>query len=325
MLGGNHIPDGATIVQLPTKHKDLGGHDASGFVLSYSNAASGGDDTPLRIAFMTDTAIEGLRTDQDPGNPIDKSWTLALESDIVVAHVSDVPSGELRAIAQLPEPDDQEAIDRFDGGVRKLATQRPSDASQLMHALSLVPPDPRTHPHPVSLLSGAVPGGDQLYLSGLLEVCERMSAAESAADGGARILIVGELKEQLGSFRGTIAREINGRMLGLPDIRHGTSPPLIALTADIGLRVRLSRAPDGDGIPQRKTVVLCSTCSYNNDRLDMERFHPPQDMYDVCVKGDHEALYWNCDIHDPRQRRRAMFVEQMGGYNPFAAGGRYHG
>ena len=45
----------------------------------------------------------------------------------------------------------------------------------------------------------------------------------------------------------------------------------------------------------------------------------------MCVKGDHEAMYWNCDIHDPGQSRPIKFVEQMGGYNPFAAGGRYHG
>ena len=77
--------------------------------------------------------------------------------------------------------------------------------------------------------------------------------------------------------------------------------------------------------PSASPTALCSTCSYNNDRLDSERFHPPQEIYDVCVKGDHEAMYWNCDIHDPGQSRPIKFVEQMGGYNPFAAGGRYHG
>jgi len=327
VLGGRQIPSGLTIDVLPTMHRDLGGHDATGFVLGLTSGAPGRGDAQLRIAFMADTAIAGLHENGDRTKPIDKRWRSALESDIVVAHVSDVPSGELRALAQLPAADDEDAIVRFDAGVRKLAAERPADASQLMHALSLVPPDPGVDPQPVSLLSaGTMDGGEHLYLRGLLAVCDLMAKAASPVAGCARILIVGELKEQLGSFRGTIAREINRRMLGLDAVRHGaTSPPLIALTADIGLRIRLTSSTTEDGAVNGKNTVLCSTCSYNNDRLDMERFHPPQDIYEVCVKGDHEAMYWNCDLHDPGLRVRAMFVEQMGGYNPFAAGGRYHG
>lgn len=325
VLGGHHLPTGVTIEQLETKHKDLGGHDASGFVLSFTEDAEQSDG-PLRIAFMADTSIDGLRIGQAPGNPIHPVWDAALASDIVVAHVSDVPSGELRKLALSQTDHDEHTINAFDKAVKKLATARPGDASQLMHALSLVPPDPEADPGPVSLrLPGAIPDRDHLYLGGLLEVCERMSQVAGPAGQGPRVLIVGELKEQLGSFRGAIAREINTRILGLPEKRHGTAPPLITMTADIGLRIRLTCTTATDDADRRRITVLCSTCSYNNDRLDLERFHPPQDIYDVCIKGDHEALYWNCDLHDPGQRKRAMFIEQMGGYNPFAAGGRYHG
>jgi hypothetical protein len=327
VLGGDRIPEGVAIEQLPTKHEDLGGHDASGFVLSLCSRVPDGREASLRIAFMADTAIEGLYKDQSL-KTLDSAWESALTSDIVVAHVSDVPIGELRTLADLPSPArGNHAVLAFDEAVRKLAEERPADASQLMHALSLVPAVPSDKP--VSLLkAAATDGADQLYLRGLLAVCDLMCKAATPPPGApARILIVGELKEQLGSFRGTIAREINRRVLGLDEARARERwPPVIAVTADIGLRIRLAAASFDEGAKVGgSTAVLCSTCSYNNDRLDLERFHPPDDIYEVCVKGDHEAMYWNCKMHDPGTRQRPKFVEQMGSYNPFAAGGRYHG
>jgi metallo-beta-lactamase superfamily protein len=327
LLASSRYPAGLTIDGLPTKHTDGGGHSACGFVLRLASEHPDGGTGQLAITFMSDTAIGGLHEDGDPRGPLDERWKRALAADVVVAHASDVPSGELRDLAELPPVDNEDPIADFDAGVRHLAAEHPADASQLIHALSLVPPDPAADPLPVSLMSrGATDGGQQLYLSGLLEVCEHMRRAPATPGREARILIVGELNEQLGSFRGTIAREINARMLDLPQRRHEEPPPpLIALTADIGLRIRLTPTTTTDGEVVGRSTVLCSTCSYNNDRLDSERFHPPQDIYDVCVKGDHEAMYWNCDVHDPGSRTQPTFVEQMGGYNPFAAGGRYHG
>ncbi len=319
------VPEGLSIEQLKTRHQDLGGHHASGFILSLATRTREGSEASLRIAFMADTAIEGLHEDQDRRSRIDDAWGRALQSDVLVAHVSDVPIGELRKLAQLPPPRGvNAALDAFDKGVRKLARERSAEASQIMHALSLVSPD--LGAEPVSLMeAGTIDGVDQLYLSGLLEVCQRMHDANPTLGRGPRILIVGELREQLGSFRGTIAREINRQVLKLDDaLAHETWPPVMALTADIGLRIRVTAATV-EGEACATNAVLCSTCSYNNDRLDMERFHAPQKIREVCIKGDHEAMYWNCDLHDPGTRQRPKFVEQMGGYNPFAAGGRYHG
>jgi hypothetical protein len=37
-------------------------------------------------------------------------------------------------------------------------------------------------------------------------------------------------------------------------------------------------------------------------------------------------MYWSCSAHVPGERRTGkIFVEQMNGYDPFSAGGRYHG
>ena len=322
---GPLLPEGVTIDMLPTEHTDAGGHEACGFVLRLASRPPESAAGDLSITFMSDTAIEGLYSDRGPDPQLDVRWERALAADIVVAHVSDVPGGELRELADLSAAGDSTAITAFDAGVRKLAEQHPADASQLMHALSLVPRDVDDGgPRPL-LSPGAIEGGDQLYLRGLLKVCECMSAAAAPRGRAARVLIVGELNEQLGSFRGTIAREINARMLGLDAKRHEQpAPPLIALTADIGLRVRLAPAATETGEAYGRSTVLCSTCSYNNDRLDCERFHPPEAIYDVCVKGDNEAMFWNCDVHDPGSRERPKFVEQMGSYNPFRAGARFH-
>jgi hypothetical protein len=176
-----------------------------------------------------------------------------------------------------------------------------------------------------AFLNGRGEWEQHLYLHGLLAVAKQMQQAPPRGrdKGGPRVLVVGEFREQLGSFRGTIAREINRRVFR-PGTVDGNEPPdeygrPMALTADIGLRIRLENSSN-------KNHVLCSTCSRNNDRLDGERFHPPAEMNEVCIKGDHEAIYWNCKDHVPAQRKQgAVFVEQMGGYDPFAPAGRYHG
>jgi tetratricopeptide (TPR) repeat protein len=313
VLGGSAIPPNVKIVALDTQHEDLGGHNATAFVLKISPDGADVGDPPLSIAFMADTDVKGLHLDKKLDLKMEAGWDAALQSDVVVAHVSDVPSDELRTMAELPEDDPDGEIEDFVAKVARLAEQHPEDASQLMHALPLSPP--HTAPWPAAISSNdAGEDGAQLYLSGLVEVCEHMRQAEPPSTGGARVLIVGELKEQLGSFRRTIAHEINERIF--------RDAPLVALTADIGLRIRVAR-PEPD--TRDRNRVLCTTCSYNNDRLDLERFHPPGDIREVCVKGDHEAIYWNCDLHDPGKRDPPLFVEQMGGYNPFAAGGRYHG
>jgi len=314
MLSGGLIPRDVRITALPTQHVDLGGHDAVAFVLSLAPETA--DDTagaPLTITFMTDTAIAGLHVGQLHDTPVSPSWRVALQSDIVVTHVSDIPSSELREMAAFPR-DDIGEIGEFVTSVSRLAEQRKDDASQLMHALSLSAASSQGAPWPMSLMRSTA-HGEHLYLRGLLEVCEHMRAATPSTDA-ARVLVVGDLREGLGSFRTTIAREINMGMFG-----DASSSP-IALTGDIGLRIRLAR-PKAGAID--RCTVLCSTCSYDNDRLDLERFHPPREVSEVCIKGDHEAIYWNCTVHDPTTRARPVFVEQMGGYNPFAPGGRYHG
>jgi hypothetical protein len=315
------------ISSLPNRHRDLGGHHAVGFTLGLKPK---GTKTPLQIAFMSDTTIHGLGTYEDGQLEIDdkspggKRWREALDSQIVIAHVSDTPSGELRQLAKFPPAARDEGLEQFDAAVAGLLNDRQGEAMQLMHALSLMPPRPAGDEPPAPPL-GLLDSGflktmetwTHLYLHGLLAVAKDIEANNR---GVRRVLVVGELREQLGSFRGTIAREINRHVFhafdeGDPDSFPPPRP--VAITADIGLRIRLT-ATHGQ-------QVHCSTCALNNDRLASERYHPSEEIRELCVKGDHEAMYWNCLSHDPSNCQPAVFVEQMGGYDPFTAGGRFHG
>jgi tetratricopeptide (TPR) repeat protein len=315
-----------TIRSLATRHDDNSGNRAMGFVLEFAVPSRA---RPWRITFMSDTGIGALVSDDTAQANAEgaerQRWDDAMANDIVVAHVSDVPTDEIRQLAELTTDDDDD-VTSFDEGVRALARHRQPQAERLMHALSIARKAGDRPLVPARLFENYDGGGrresEHLYLHGLLAVAELMRAksADDDIDGRRRVLVIGEFREELGSFRGTIAREINRSVFSrLPEESAETAEhPCRAFTADIGLRIRLGSEGKGNR-------VLCSTCSLNNDRLDVERFHAPERMREVCVKGDHEAMYWSCDDHDPGARERPIFVEQMNGYDPFSAGGRYHG
>jgi len=316
-LIGNHadagLPSGVSVKPLQGQHKDLANHDSRPFVLTFSPAGR----ASRSITFMSDTATRALG-DYSGGRLTqiaDEDWKRALDSDIVVAHVSDVSVGELHEIAGLR---DVAEVERFNTCVKGLLDNgREEDAIRIARALSMLPASQAS----ADALRGLLDPGSladnkdapHLYLQGLLAVANHMNESTATnEEGQPRVLVVGELREQLGSFRRTIAKEIQKYIFGA----EGES--VVALTADIGLRIRLDSG--------RRNRALCSICSMDNDRLDDERFHSPESIIEVCVKGDHEANYWLCPIHDPSQSlRQPMFIEQMGGYDPFASGDRYHG
>lgn len=311
----SEFPPGLSLAPLPGVHKDLSGHDAVPFVLTF--VPDGG--APLRVTFMADTATEAIGTylDEHRMTSIETvaAWRSALQSDIVVAQLNDVSIGELRDIARLRASDIDDLME-FDEGVRELVRLgREPEAARLMRALSLIPrlqgPD-----RPLGLLEAGFladsAGSEHLHLHGLLAVAKEMAGVSvEALNPHHRVLVVSERLEQLGSFRGTIAAEINAQIFG----SHGTTT---ALTADSGLRIRLDET--------HGSRVLCSVCAQNNDRLDDERFHPPDRIAELRVRGNYESHHWICSPHHPSDSVRApAFVAQMGAYDPFASGGRYHG
>lgn len=272
----------ATIRTLPTMHPDLGGHNALGFTLTLTEPKG---TRVGALTFMSDTAADAVRS---------ALWGEALEAEVVVAHISNTSVDELQALAFAGTltPRRSRAFDDL------LIRLRDSDAhhaavafDKLQYALALTESPPHKH----------------LLLAGLLEVAQRFRAASTSASG--RVLVIGEFKEQLGPFRGKIARNIARQVL------HGDGHT--ALTADIGLRLRIATS----GVS-----VLCSTCALNNDRLQPERYHPAREIREVCIKGNFEGMAWNCERHNPgTMSPTPRFWERIAGYDVFGPAGLFNG
>ncbi len=304
------------------EHKDAREAIAQGFLL---RLGSGEEESTL--LFTSDTGIApGLGGDprapppRDPGEAPQRPLTIALaEAHVVMAHVSSIPLPELRKLAGLERPlgkaaetiveleqlwrlSREQALDGGEGSKR--ARQQGDLLRQLQfgfHSLSRARvSEPRDFADldvtPFSPLDAFKQQPDShLYLTGLLAIAERMLQTPRA-----RLLLVGELREELGTFRTRIAGAVNEVLFPGRSIN--------ALTADIGLKVRVRRGA---------VDVLCTTCDLDNDLVSSERFHEPQRIHEICVKGEDEGVFYNCPQHDPRQQPHQMWLERVERYDPF--------
>jgi ribonuclease BN (tRNA processing enzyme) len=124
--------------------------------------------------------------------------------------------------------------------------------------------------------------GEHLYLKGLLAF-NKLLQKRTQVSSAPRLVVITELKEDIGSFRTKIADEIN-RANGYPD-------NLKFLTGDIGLTVQMRPKTDSRVSPIQ---VGCSRCRLNNDYLDHDIFHPIHRINDFCIKGEEEGVFYLC-------------------------------
>ena len=150
-------------------------------------------------------------------------------------------------------------------------------------------------------------GRQHLYLSGLLDIAEIMARTKRKRG---QLLLLGELREELGTFRTSIATAIADAFF--EDVEGEAKP--YALTADIGLRVRLSHAKDAI---EPTLKVLCTTCDLDSALVPAEKFHAPNDISEVCVKGEDEGVFYNCWLHNPACRDEFLWVEAVERYDVF--------
>lgn len=306
-------------------HRDAAWNVAQGFLLSAGKGAA-----RTSILFTSDTGhapsieIDG-RVKRRLVRPAQKPLSQALEeADVVVAHVSSIPLRELREHAGLDQPPDGALpdLEHFQALWAELQGQLdPADREawaerrrfllrQLQFGFHSRPPkelfESPSEGLEVSPLSPIAeirePSERHLYLDGLLPIARRMQRL----DDRRRLLLIGELREELSTFRTRIASALNDHVFN----RRGseTDPAAVALTTDIGLKVRLSPG---------RTEVLCATCALDNDLVDRERFHAPATIREVCVKGEDEGVFHNCPVHDPQLQARPLWVERVERYDPF--------
>lgn len=110
-----------------------------------------------------------------------------------------------------------------------------------------------------------------------------------------RVFIVGELPEELSSYRHHVARRLNAIQGNLIDSSPGEIRRCIhAFTGDIGLHVNLT-SEDGTLMPK----IRCAYCNYNNETLfRKENYHEPSKILEVPLKRLNSAMIYLCTKHD---------------------------
>ena len=301
-------------------HTDAHGYLAQGFLLSL-----GPEGERSSILFTGDTGAEPANDSSD----LKSLWEAAEEADVVVAHLSSVPLLELRKLAGLKAGADAGAdkliaeFSKFwDRAARKAETTSADEDEKkgaeltrfLLRQLQFgfrSKPAGKKRDLQVSPFSDFRKIREQpkqhLYLTGMLELARRIAGANPER---APLLLIGELREELGTFRTQIAQRIAEAFFrpAKRDLRPS------ALTTDIGLRVRISR-PARQYSPS--VSVLCTICDLDNDLMSAERFHPPDEIREVCIKGEDEGVFYNCQLHDPRRQGDDLWLESIERYDVF--------
>jgi hypothetical protein len=256
----------------------------------------------------------------------ERHWQPVLTADVLVAHLSAAPMTQLQALAGRADGSARAADDRnldrereFDAArgqfLEAWRTMRSEVQEQVSFALWLTDAKkervmPLTDPPRDFRWRG-----EHLYLAGVLEFA-RAYRQQRESLGTPGLFLVGELREELGTFRSKIADNLN-RHIFEPGTQRGVAgQPVVprALTADVGLRVLVER-----GSRDKPAIrILCSTCDLDNDRTPEERFHEPREIFEICVKGENEAMFYNCSNHDPFHHDEPAFLERIERYDVFA-------
>jgi hypothetical protein len=315
-LRGKNTPARKTLVKLTPLtselggrggHCDLAGNPSYGVLLTLQD---GEDERTLTIT--SDLPAIPPQLDCTP------AWQRAFQSDVFICHLSTIPLTELRQMAGLLTPEN-EVLREDIAWINANWNSNKAMRARLTYAYWLKGARPaagrkRTRVKPVGdderLAKWIVPETHP-YLGGILNVAREVERSGSPHTPH-RLFVVGELSEELGSFRARIAWQLNRHVFNSTACR--------ALTGDIGLRIVL-----GVGPPEltrseviEPVCVLCSTCELDNDLAPVERYHRPDRIYEVCVKGENEGIFYNCPEHDPAARSGdPIFLEKLERYDLF--------
>ncbi|MFH1679362.1 MAG: hypothetical protein ABIH26_01815, partial [Candidatus Eisenbacteria bacterium] len=112
-----------------------------------------------------------------------------------------------------------------------------------------------------------------------------------------RLFIVGELPEELASFRHRIAFHLNAIGGNVVQWADGTEEKTVhAFTGDIGLHVKLCREGQS-AVPPK---IRCAFCNYNNETvLRGENYHVPSEMREAALPRLGSAMIYLCQFHYP--------------------------
>lgn len=311
-------------------HRDTGGHASLGVEFEV-RTKSRKRPRAARLYLASDVPHGAEQADTPHG----QAMRTALEADVVVAHLSTVPLSQLRQMSNLGARADglPEGMGKMVEGLTSSADGLWGKVSQsdkhdtlrkrLEYAYWLEFADAdgqarRVRPvepfaAPASSAEAPIdewrPWSSHLYLQGLLN----WATLASTHGRSSSLFVIGELSEELASFRRRIAQELNdSAAIG------GSAAGWKAMTSDIGLRLAIHATGAEDPAHVR---VLCSSCELDNDCTPHERWSEPSDIREVCIKGENEGIFYNCVWHDPGQAERGeeAFLERFERYDVFGA------
>jgi tetratricopeptide (TPR) repeat protein len=320
-------------------HRDLSGRPSHGICIR-----TRGDGPSL--AFTSDTPSPPS-FDSHSYSAWREEWAPALNADVLITHVSSVPLTELRQLDALSAESDeevrkqetdlikirgrlQEADPDLKGRVDYSQWLRSGGGGGTAEIVGAVPGNwrsPRNHPY----LAGTLRWAREYWKA-------RTAKAQTTSAPPRGLLLIGELSEELGTMRGKLAARLNDHLFSsasppsAPDTPTDGEPSssanetqkpasFRALTADIGLHLYLQGHNDdeADSSADDPTTprVLCATCNLDTDRVAKERYHMPCNIHEVCVKGENEGIFYNCEEHDPLSQEDPTFLEQLERFDIF--------
>lgn len=312
-------------------------------MLSYGFRLSLGDDGPS-IGFTSDTGgfLLQMREEEEGGKkssrwkirPHDQHdtmklsgnrtwrehWQPVLDSDVLIPHVSGLPLSQLLVLANDGNPaidwsEDPEG-EKLGETLKTAWNGLEKDIRKQVSFAFWLPENEGKVSLPLEPIEDGTkwPKG-HLYLIGLLEFARAYKLERERVDRPG-LLLVGELREELGSLRGKIATSLNEQVFGstVGDGSGSGSLGCRALTTDVGLRMMITHEKG-----ETQARVLCSTCDLDNDRTRRERFHEPGEIREVCVKGENEGMFYNCSNHDPSRQAHPVFLERVERYDVFSS------
>lgn len=140
-----------------------------------------------------------------------------------------------------------------------------------------------------------------LGYTGVKKIWEKMT--ESPVQN--QLMIISELHEEMGSFRNKLASAFNHKA------KSAEKAP-ISFTSDTGLQLLFDK---GSGGAKPVVKIKCISCAKDNDISLEESFHSPEDITEVCVKGEKEGIFYFCKEHAPDPETE--FREKIEGFNLF--------
>lgn len=326
------VPSDLRLTPVPsTRHRDGYGFLAYGMRISVADGPSigfTGDTGGFRFNKRSDGMWEAEFDEHEEAGlkrigaeDWQDHWRPLLTADVLVAHMSATPFTQLQAVADGGIDTDTEAWKAFQQDREKFLETWDYISDDVKHPVNfafwLEDSHRKTRPPLRKIPADFKWPADHLYFGGLLSFARAYKKQHEGHRKNHRgLFLVGELREELGTFRSKVALNLDKHIFQGTDGPDGLQN-CRALTADVGLRLSIESDPEE---PRDSVVrVLCSACDLDNDRPEGERYHHPSEIYEVCVKGENEGIFYNCFGHDPSRHSEPVFLERVERYDIFAS------